>query len=62
MDSNARYGLTAAAPKPISIAMWCTSRASPLSTTSATVVRSLVRTRWWCTADTASSDGIGALV
>ena len=41
--------------------MWCTSRASPDSTTSATRRRSFVRTRWWCTAETSSSDGIGAI-
>ena len=54
------YGLIAAAPKPISAAMWCTSRASPVSTTRPTLVRLRSRTRWWCTAETASSDGIGA--
>ena len=31
-DSNARYGLIAPAPYPMSSAMWCTSRASPAST------------------------------
>ena len=41
--------------------MWCTSRASPDSTTSPTLVRLRSRTRWWCTAETASSDGIGAI-
>ena len=40
--------------------MWCTSRASPHSTISPTIVRCLVRTRWWCTAAVSSSDGIGA--
>ena len=40
--------------------MWCTSRASPVSTTRPTLVRLRSRTRWWCTAATASSDGIGA--
>ena len=33
IDSNAMYGLIAAAPNPTSAAMWCTSRASPDSTT-----------------------------
>ena len=40
--------------------MWCTSRASPDSTTSATLVRDFCRTRCWCTAEVSSSDGIGA--
>ena len=40
--------------------MWCTSRASPDSTTSPTRVRVRSRTRWWWTAETRSSDGIGA--
>src|SRR5215472_7667176 len=38
MDSNAIYGLIAAAPKPTRQAMWCTSRASPASTTRPTLV------------------------
>ena len=40
--------------------MWCTSRASPDSTTRPTRVRVFWRTRWWWTADTSSSDGMGA--
>ena len=40
--------------------MWCTSRASPVSTTSPTCVRVFSRMRWWCTAEVSSSDGIGA--
>ncbi len=40
--------------------MWCTSRASPHSTSSPTIVRCLVRTRWWCTAAVSRSEGIGA--
>ena len=40
--------------------MWCTSRASPLSTISPTRVRLRSLTRCWCTAPTSSSDGIGA--
>ncbi len=43
-----------------SMAMWCTSRASPVSTTRPTWVRVRSRTRWWCTAATDNSDGIGA--
>ena len=42
--------------------MWWTSRASPDSTTRPTWVRVLSRTRWWWTAATSSSDGIGASV
>src|SRR3954453_17135017 len=42
--------------------MWCTSRASPHSTTSPTRVRVLARIRWWCTAAVSSRLGIGALV
>ncbi len=60
MLSNARYGLMAAAPNPFSSAMWWTSRASPDSTTRPTRVRALVRTRWWWTAATSSSEGMGA--
>ena len=37
IDSNARYGLIAPAPYPMSSAMWCTSRASPDSTTRPTL-------------------------
>ena len=62
MDSKARYGLMAAAPNPLSSAMWWTSRASPDSMTSPTRVRVLLRTRWWWTAATSSSEGIGASV
>ena len=60
MVSNARYGLMAAAPYPMSSAMWCTSRASPHSTTRPTWVRVFSRIRWWCTAEASSSEGIGA--
>ena len=37
--------------------MWWTSRASPVSTTRPICRRVPSRTRWWCTAATASSDG-----
>ena len=40
--------------------MWCTSRASPHSTTRPTWVRVFSRMRWWCTAAVSSSDGMGA--
>ena len=40
--------------------MWCTSRASPHSTTRPTLVRLRSRTRWWCTAAVSSRLGIGA--
>jgi len=50
----------APAPKPTSSAMWCTSRASPLSIMRPTLVLCLVRMRWWCTALVVRSDGIGA--
>ena len=60
MESRARYGLTAAAPKPMSSAMWWTSRASPVSITRPTLVRVFSRTRWWCTAAVSSSEGMGA--
>ena len=60
MESSARYGLTAAAPNPMSSAMWCTSRASPVSITRPTRVRVFSRTRWWCTAAVSSSEGMGA--
>ncbi len=50
----------AAAPNPLSRAMWWTSRASPDSTTRPTWVRVFSRTRWWWTALTSNSDGIGA--
>ena len=40
--------------------MWCTSRASPASTTSPTRVRVRSRTRCWWTAPVSSSEGIGA--
>ena len=46
-DSSARYGLTAAAPYPMSSAMWWASRASPHSTTRPTLVRVRSRIRWW---------------
>ncbi|CAM5722263.1 hypothetical protein STENM223S_03440 [Streptomyces tendae] len=59
-DSIARYGLTAAAPKPMSRATWWTSRTSPASTSRPTSVRCLVRMRWWWTAAVSSSEGIGA--
>ena len=58
--SIARYGLTAAAPYPMSSATWWTSRTSPASMTSPTWVRVFSRTRWWWTAAVSSSDGIGA--
>ena len=60
MVSSAMYGLTAAAPKPMSSAMWWTSRASPVSMTRPTWVRVFSRTRWWWTAEVSSSDGMGA--
>ncbi len=60
IDSKARYGLMAPAPKPTSNAMWCTSRASPHSTTNPTCVRVFSRMRWWCTAPVNRSDGTGA--
>ena len=41
--------------------MWCTSRASPASTTSPTRVRDFSRTRCSCTAAVSSSDGMGAM-
>jgi len=44
----------------MSSATWWTSRTSPASTTSATLVRVAERRRWWCTAEVSSSDGIGA--
>ena len=59
-DSNIRYGLIALAPKPISVAKWCTSRGSPDSSTRPVCRRVPSRTRWWWTDPTASSDGIGA--
>ena len=40
--------------------MWCTSRASPDSTTRPTWVRVFSRTRWWWTAAVSSREGIGA--
>ncbi len=40
--------------------MWCTSRASPASTTRPTIVRVFSRMRWWCTAEVSNNDGIGA--
>ena len=40
--------------------MWWTSRASPVSTTSPTLVRAFSRTRWWWTAETSRREGIGA--
>ena len=50
----------APAPKPSSRAKWCTSRASPVSTTRPTWVRVFSRIRWWWTAEVSSSDGMGA--
>jgi len=50
----------AAAPYPMSSAMWATSRASPVSQTIPQLVRSASRTRWWCTAPVARSMGTGA--
>ncbi len=38
---------------------WCTSRASPVSTTRPVCMRRPRRIRWWCTAAVASSAGIG---
>ncbi len=58
--ANARYGLIAAAPYPMSRHMWWHSRASPASTTNPTLVRAFSRMRWWCTALVDRSDGIGA--
>ncbi len=60
--SNARYGLIALAPYPISNAKCITSRGSPLSIINATWVRVLSRTSWLCTAAIASRLGIGAIV
>ena len=60
IESSARYGLTAAAPYPMRSAIWCTSRASPVSITRPTFVRVFSRTRWWCTAAVSSSEGMGA--
>ena len=58
--SIARYGFTAAAPKPINNATWWTSRTSPDSTTKPTLVRLFSRIKWWCTAAVNNKDGIGA--
>ncbi len=44
---------------PMSRAMWCTSRASPVSTTRPTRVRDFSRIRCSCTAAASSSDGMG---
>ena len=45
----------------MSSATWCTSRTSPASTIEADLrARPSARTRWWCTAEVSSSDGIGA--
>ena len=59
-DSMSRYGLTAEAPKDTSVAAWWTSRTSPASTMMLTWVRLRSRTRWWCSAEVRSRDGIGA--
>ncbi|OPZ51967.1 MAG: hypothetical protein BWY91_02511 [bacterium ADurb.BinA028] len=59
-DSIARYGLTAAAPKPMSRATWWTSRTSPASMSRPTWVRVFSRSKWWWTAEVSNSDGIGA--
>src|SRR3954467_15678049 len=53
MVSNTRYGLIADAPYPISRQKWWASRGSPDSRTRPTRPRVPLRTRWWCTADTA---------
>jgi len=45
-DCSARYGLTAAAPYPMSSATWWASRASAHSTTRPTLVRVRSRIRW----------------
>jgi hypothetical protein len=55
-----RYGLIALAPYPMSVAKWWISRGSPDSRTRPACRRLPSRTRWWWTAATASSDGIGA--
>ena len=60
MVSNARYGLTAPAPKPMSSARWATSRGSPVSTTRPTRTRLPSRIRWWCTAAVARRLGMAA--
>ena len=60
MASKATYGQTAAAPYPTRRAMWCISRASPLSTIIPTWVRVFSLIRWWWTAPVASRDGMGA--
>ena len=62
MVSNARYGLIAEAPYPISRQKWWASRGSPDSSTSPTRPRVPARTRWWWTALTASRAGIGASI
>ena len=58
--SIAKYGLTAAAPYPIRSATWCTSRTSPASTTSPTLVLVFSRIKWWCTAEVNRREGMGA--
>ena len=58
--SNARYGLTAPAPYPMSNAKCATSRGSPDSTRIPTLVRVPSLIRWWCTPAVASKLGIGA--
>ena len=44
----------------MSTATWWTSRTSPASMTSEVLVRLALLSRWWCTAEVSSSDGIGA--
>src|ERR1035441_2419568 len=58
--SSARYGFTAAAPYPMSSAMWWHSRASPASTISPAWGRGRSLIRWGGTAPGGSSDGGGA--
>ncbi|MNI27826.1 hypothetical protein D3C73_815820 [compost metagenome] len=58
--ASAIYGLIAVAPKANRQAKWCTSQASPASTTRPTAPRLPVLIRWWWTADTASKEGMAA--
>ena len=60
IESIASHGLTAAAPKPINSAKWCTSRASAVSMRSPVCRRMPSFTRRWCTALSASSAGMGS--
>ena len=60
--SSASHGFTAEAPKPTRHAKWCVEKAEADSTTMDARDRRPTLMRWWCTAPTASMDGMAGIV